>query len=103
MPDLGQRRSCYLSYEVPYFGPEGGRPGRAAQIVIHTCLGNLGIVKILRYIRSDMYTAKINRNFFFGRKMPPPLAKGALCLSTPKYKGKSGTGRVLHLYFLYLD
>ena len=38
-------------------GPEGGRPGRPTQVVGHTCSGNLGIVKILRYIRSDMYTA----------------------------------------------
>jgi hypothetical protein len=49
---------------------EGGRPGRPAQIVMHTCIGNLGIVKILRYIRSDMYTEKINRNIFFGRRGP---------------------------------
>jgi hypothetical protein len=50
---------------------------------------NLGIVKILHCIRSDMYTAKIHRNFFFGRKMGP-LTNGALCLSTPKHNGKSG-------------
>jgi hypothetical protein len=36
---------------------EGGRPGRPTQAVGHTCSGNLGIVKILRNIRSDMYTA----------------------------------------------
>ena len=41
----------------PYLGPEGGRPGMPAQAVRHTCAGNLGIVKILRYLRSDMYTA----------------------------------------------
>jgi len=38
-------------------GPEGGRLGRPTQAVRHTCSGNLGIqnvVKILRYIRSDM-------------------------------------------------
>jgi len=56
-------------------GPEGGRPGRPAQAVRHTCSGNLGIVKILRYIRSDMYTA-----FLAGRW--GPLANGTLCLST---------------------
>jgi len=38
-------------------GSEGGRPGRHAQAVRHTCAGKLGVVKILRYIRSDMYTA----------------------------------------------
>ena len=43
--------------EPPYLGPEGDRPGRPAQAVRHTCAGNLGIVKILRYLRSDMYTA----------------------------------------------
>ena len=48
---------CYLSYEAPFLGPEGGRPGMPTQAVRHTCSGNLGIVKILRYIRSDMYTA----------------------------------------------
>ena len=38
-------------------GPEGGRPGRPTQVVGHTCSGKLGIVKTVRYIRSDMYTA----------------------------------------------
>ena len=42
--------------EPPYLGPEGGRPGRPAQAVGHTYAGNLGTVKILRYLRSDMYT-----------------------------------------------
>ena len=46
-----------LNEPPPYFGPEGGRPGRPAQAVRYTCAGNLGIVKILRYLRSDMYTA----------------------------------------------
>jgi len=63
---------------APYLGPEGGRPGRPTQAVRHTCSGNLGIVKLLRYIRSDMYTASA-------------VANGALCLSTPKHNGKSGT------------
>jgi hypothetical protein len=35
------------------------------QAVKHTCSGNLGKVKILRYIRSDMYTA------LFSGKMAP--------------------------------
>ena len=47
----------FRTYEAPYLGPEGGRPGRPTQAVRHTCSGKLGIVKILRYIRSDMYTA----------------------------------------------
>ena len=48
---------CQLNYEAPYLGPEGGKPGRPTQAVRHKCSGNLGIVQILRYIRSDMYTA----------------------------------------------
>jgi hypothetical protein len=43
--------------EAPYLGPEGGRPGRPTLAVRHTCSGNLGIVKILRYIRSGMHIA----------------------------------------------
>ena len=42
---------CLLRYEAPYLGPEGGIPGSPTQAVRHTCSGNLGIVKILRYIR----------------------------------------------------
>jgi hypothetical protein len=38
-------------------GSEGGIHGRPTQAVRHTCSGNLVIVKILRYVRSDMYTA----------------------------------------------
>jgi hypothetical protein len=41
---------CLLSYEAPYLGPEGGRPGNPTQAVGHTCSGNIGIVKILRWI-----------------------------------------------------
>jgi hypothetical protein len=44
-----------LSYEAPYLGSEGGRSGRPTQAVRHTCPGNLRIVDILRFIRSDMY------------------------------------------------
>jgi hypothetical protein len=69
-------------------GPEGGRPGRRTQGVGHTCSGNLGIVKILRYIRSDMYTAKIHRKKTFWQE-DAPLANGAFVL---KHNGKSGTG-----------
>ena len=46
----------FRTNEAPYLGPEGGRQSRPTQAVRHTCSGNLGIVKILRYIRSDMYT-----------------------------------------------
>jgi len=59
-------------------------PGSPTQAVRHTCSGNLGIVKILCYIRSDMQQKN------FGRKLGP-LANGALCLSTSKHNGKSGT------------
>ena len=70
--------------------PEGGRPGRPTHLVRHICSGNLGIVKILRYIRSDMLK-KIKKKI--GRKMPPPppLGNAALYLSTPKHNGNSGT------------
>ena len=27
---------CYLSYDVPYLGPQGGKPGRPTQAVRHT-------------------------------------------------------------------
>jgi hypothetical protein len=43
--------------EPPYLSPEGGRLVRPKQAVRHTCAGNLGIAKILRYLRTDMYTA----------------------------------------------
>ena len=39
---------CLLSYEAPYLGHEGGRPGMPTQTVRHTCSGNLEIVEILR-------------------------------------------------------
>ena len=74
-------------------GPEGGRPGRPGrptQAVRNTCSGNLGIVKILRYIRSDMHTAV----FGFWQEDAPPLANRALCLSTHKHNGKSGPEHV---------
>ena len=53
----------------------------------HTCPGNLGIVKILRYIKSDKFKiashkqTSIVKKKKIGRKMVP-LAPLALCLST---------------------
>lgn len=55
VPNLGQIRPC-ASYDNPYLGPDRGRTGRPTKAVRHTCPGK-GIVKILRYIWSDMYTA----------------------------------------------
>jgi hypothetical protein len=73
--------------------------GLHRQSGIPVCSGNLGIVKILRYFRSDKFKIaphkqkSIVKNFFGGgRSPPPPLANGALCLSTPKHTGKPGTG-----------
>ena len=54
-------------------GPEGGSPGRPTQAVRHKCSENLGIVKILRYIRSDMYTASAtNSKLIYYPKPNPP-------------------------------
>jgi hypothetical protein len=65
-----------LVNEAPYLGPEVGRPGSPTQAVKHTCSGNLGIVKILRYIRSYMYTT------FYGRKIPLPGQRGSVLKHT---------------------
>jgi hypothetical protein len=75
-------------------GPEGGRPDRPTQTVRHTCSENKGIVKILRYIRSDMYTASATNS----RQEDGPLANGALMLSTHKHSGKSGTAFRYSIY-----
>ena len=50
---------------------EGGRSGSPTQAVRHTCSGNLGIVKILRYIRSDIYTASAT-NYTLPKAPNPP-------------------------------
>ena len=81
-------------------GPEGGIPARPTQAVRHTCSGNLGVVKILRYIRLNMYTVSAT-NSKLGRW--GPLANGALCLSTPKHNGKSGTATEYELCFFVDD
>ena len=51
-----------------------------SQAVRHTCSGNTGIVKILRYIRPDMYTASAKH--FFGRKKSPPVKGGPVLKHT---------------------
>ena len=38
------------SYEAPYLGREGGRPGRPTQAVRHACSRKLGIVKIYKIV-----------------------------------------------------
>jgi hypothetical protein len=45
--------------------------GRTTQTVMHTCSGKLGIVKIVCYIRSDMYTASSQtRSYYILHKAP---------------------------------
>ena len=64
---------CLFTYEAPYLGPEGGRPDRPTQAVRHACSGSLGIVNILRYIKSDMYTASvINSKIVYITQSPNP-------------------------------
>ena len=52
-------------------GPEEGRP---TQAVRHTCSGNLGIAKILRYIRSDMHivSATNSKSLYITQSPNPP-------------------------------
>ena len=78
-----------VDYEVPYLEPEGCRPDRSTQAVGHTGSGNIGIIKILRYIRSDMYTAKIHHKKNWQEDPPTfPGQQGPV----RKHNGKSGTG-----------
>jgi hypothetical protein len=47
---------------------------------------------------------KIHRKFFSDRNMPPPpLANGALCLSTPKHNGKSGRTGTTERFLTYRE
>ena len=57
-----------LSYEAPYFGPEGGKPGIPTQAVRHKCSGKLGIFKIFQIAphRQKSIVKKM-----LGRKMDP--------------------------------
>ena len=71
---------CQLSYEAPYLGPEGGNPGGPTQA------GRQTDFKFKISPHKQKFIAKC----FFGRKMHP-LTSGAICLSTPKHNGKSGT------------
>ena len=70
-------------------GPEGGRLDRPTQAVRQTCSGNLGIVKILCYIRSDMCTASATNSklLYIARKIGPPGHQGPVL----EHNGKSGT------------
>ena len=76
VPDLGQMRPCANKVMRPLTWAQK----EINPVYLHRQSGNLGIVKILRYIRSDMYTASATNN-------------GVLCLITPKHNGKSSTGR----------
>ena len=57
-------------------GPERGRPGSPTQAVRHTCSGNIGIAKILCYIKSIV-------NNVFGRKIGPGADPGGGVPSAP--------------------
>ena len=65
MSDLGQNEVlCYLSYEVPYFGPEGVKSGRPTQAVGHA-KQNVFKFKIAQQKQKSI-------EFCFGRKMVLP-------------------------------
>ena len=72
-------------------GLEGGKPGRPTQAVNSISMSGIAPkqyvfkFKIVPHKQKSMAKKKI------GRKMGP-LANWALCLSTPKHNGKSGTG-----------
>ena len=58
---------------APSIGPEGGRPSMPTQAERHTCSVNLGIVTILLYIKSDMYTASAtNSKLLYITQSPNP-------------------------------
>ena len=91
MSDLEEMRPCTNEAMRPFtLGPEGGRPSSPTQAFRHTCSGNF---KILNCTTSAKIHSKIKT---FGRKMGPQ-ANGALCLSTPKQNGKSGTDKSYYL------
>jgi hypothetical protein len=53
-------------------GPEGGRTGMTTEAERHTCSVNLGIVKILLYIRSDMSTTSATNSKLLYISPNPP-------------------------------
>jgi hypothetical protein len=63
-----------LSYEAPYFGPEGGRPGIPTQAVRHKCAGKLGIFKIFQI--APHRKKSIVKKCLAGRWIPPPWTTG---------------------------
>ena len=70
---------CQLSYEAPYLGPECGTLPQTINSIIMS-----GIAQ-----KQDAFKYKIAPH---KQKSIVPLIIGALCLSTPKHNGKSGTG-----------
>ena len=71
---------CYLSYEVPNLGPEGGKFVRPTHVVRHTQNKHVG-----NRTPSNLKLHHRNQNpsyIFFWQDDGPPLANGALCLST---------------------
>jgi hypothetical protein len=55
------------------------------------------IVFVSRRIGDRLVQCRIFKKGLFGRKKGP-LYNGALCLSTPKHKGRSGTVQAYHQY-----
>ena len=72
-------------------GPEGGRSGSPTQAVRHTCSGNLGIVKILRYIRSDMCTTSATNSILLYIPQSPNPSNTVLHRSHEIVKNRQGS------------
>ena len=86
---------CQLSYEVPYLGTEGGHNyllcGTLPQTINSIIMSGIPPKQNAFKFKIAPHKQKSIVKMFFGRKMPLPLANGALCLCTPKHNGKSGT------------
>ena len=83
---------CQLSYDAPYLGPEGGKPGGQAYML--RTFRNAFKFKIASHKLKSIVKKKMARRF-------TPLANGALCLSTSiKNNGQSGTDNIFQLITL---
>ena len=66
---------CKLSYEAPYLGPEGGRPGMPTQAVRHACSGNLGI-HVVNIFKIAPHKQKSIVKIIFWQEDGPPWTTG---------------------------
>ena len=88
-----------LRGRLNYLDSGGGTPGSPTQAVNSIIMSGIASKqKAFKFIIAPHKQNSIVEKNIWQEDAPSPLANGALCLSTPKHNGKSGTDGTYYMW-----